>query len=133
MTAPQPDDLQPPTFTSPACAEADPELWFPHGARSRSGAIAKRICSECVHRDECLAWALPRNVDGIWGGTSYLERRHLRRAQGVQLIRKRKAVPAEHGSEARAKRHRRDGEQPCTECLEAETAASRERRATVAA
>ncbi|MFP5577158.1 MAG: WhiB family transcriptional regulator [Acidimicrobiia bacterium] len=63
-----------------ACRGADPDVFFPD--RGESLEPAKRICGECVVRDECLEHAL-RNGErfGVWGGTSERERRRLRRVR----------------------------------------------------
>src|SRR2546429_7350062 len=60
------------------CREHDPEVFFPEkGGSSRE---AKRICSECPVRIECLNYALRRDERyGVWGGMSERERRRLKR------------------------------------------------------
>ena len=61
------------------CAETDPEAFFPEKGGSTRGA--KRICSGCDVRAECLEYALANDERfGIWGGLSERERRRLRRA-----------------------------------------------------
>jgi len=61
-----------------ACAEVDPELWFPE--KGDSAEVAKRICDGCPVRPKCLAFALEMNErTGVWGGVSGKERRGLRR------------------------------------------------------
>jgi WhiB family redox-sensing transcriptional regulator len=63
-----------------ACRGVDPDLFFPD--RGESLEPAKRICSECVVRDECLEHALASGERfGVWGGTSERERRRLRRTR----------------------------------------------------
>ena len=59
-----------------ACAEADPELFYPtHSATTR---IAKRICAVCPVQAECLAHALAIDERfGIWGGQAPRSRRRL--------------------------------------------------------
>ncbi len=43
--------------------------------------LAKRICSGCMVREECLRAALDRHESyGIWGGLNEFERRALTRA-----------------------------------------------------
>lgn len=62
-----------------ACAEVDPDLWFPEPGQS--GAIAKKICASCEVRAMCLEYSLKHDVRyGIWGGYSERERRRLQRA-----------------------------------------------------
>jgi WhiB family redox-sensing transcriptional regulator len=64
-----------------ACAEVDPELFFPE--RGDPALAAKRICAGCPVQVECLSFALavtePR---GVWGGLAAGERRALRRRSG---------------------------------------------------
>ena len=61
------------------CAETDPEAFFPE--KGGSTREAKRICSGCEVRAECLEYALANDERfGIWGGLSERERRRLRRA-----------------------------------------------------
>ena len=61
------------------CAQTDPEAFFPE--KGGSTREAKRICSGCEVRAECLEYALTNDERfGIWGGLSERERRRLRRA-----------------------------------------------------
>lgn len=60
------------------CAQTDPDAFFPEKGGSARGA--KRICSGCEVRAECLEYALARDERfGIWGGLSERERRRLKR------------------------------------------------------
>ncbi len=62
------------------CAQTDPEAFFPE--KGGSTREAKRVCSSCDVRAECLSYALENDERfGIWGGLSERERRRLRRAQ----------------------------------------------------
>ena len=59
------------------CAETDPEAFFPE--KGGSTREAKRVCSGCSVRAECLEFALANDERfGIWGGLSDRERRRLR-------------------------------------------------------
>jgi WhiB family redox-sensing transcriptional regulator len=61
------------------CAQTDPEAFFPE--KGGSTREAKRICSGCEVKTECLEYALQHDERfGIWGGLSERERRRLRRA-----------------------------------------------------
>ncbi len=62
------------------CAQTDPEAFFPE--KGGSTREAKRICTGCEVRAECLEYALAHDERfGIWGGLSERERRrHKRRA-----------------------------------------------------
>ena len=60
------------------CAETDPEAFFPE--KGGSTREAKKICTGCDVRAECLEYALTMDERfGIWGGLSERERRRLRR------------------------------------------------------
>jgi WhiB family transcriptional regulator, redox-sensing transcriptional regulator len=60
------------------CAQTDPEAFFPE--KGGSTREAKRICSTCEVRSECLEYALEHDERfGIWGGLSERERRRMRR------------------------------------------------------
>jgi WhiB family redox-sensing transcriptional regulator len=60
------------------CAQTDPEAFFPE--KGGSTREAKRICSTCEVRSECLDYALEHDERfGIWGGLSERERRRVKR------------------------------------------------------
>jgi WhiB family redox-sensing transcriptional regulator len=60
------------------CLGLDPDLFFPE--RGASTTEAKAVCAGCAVRRECLEYALANNEQvGIWGGTSYRQRRAIRR------------------------------------------------------
>ena len=60
------------------CAQTDPEAFFPE--KGGSTREAKRICTTCPVRNECLEYALANDERfGIWGGLSERERRRLKR------------------------------------------------------
>lgn len=67
-----------------ACRGSEGSLFFPPDASERKDErvarelMAKRICAECVVREECLTSALERHEShGVWGGLNELERRSL--------------------------------------------------------
>ena len=64
-----------------ACAQTDPELWFP--ADGGNGRRAKQICGGCPVQAECLQDALESgDVDhGVRGGLSPRQRVKLLRAR----------------------------------------------------
>lgn len=62
-----------------ACAEVDPELFFPPSGDPATSA--KRICHSCPVTTECLRFALAcREDSGVWAGMSPVERRRVIRA-----------------------------------------------------
>jgi WhiB family redox-sensing transcriptional regulator len=67
-----------------ACRGSSAQEFFPPAANERRDEKrrrelrAKSICARCAVRDECLDYALQlRDVHGIWGGTSAIERRRM--------------------------------------------------------
>lgn len=64
--------------TDSLCAQTDPEAFFPE--KGGSTRDAKKICSSCEVRSNCLEYALENDERfGIWGGLSERERRKLRK------------------------------------------------------
>ncbi|SDJ33960.1 transcription factor WhiB [Frankineae bacterium MT45] len=60
------------------CSQTDPEAFFPE--KGGSTREAKRICTGCEVRTECLEYALLNDERfGIWGGLSERERRRMKR------------------------------------------------------
>lgn len=67
-----------------ACAETDPELFFPE--KGGSTREAKAICRGCEALEECLAWALRHDERfGVWGGTSTQDRARIVNARQEAL------------------------------------------------
>lgn len=67
--------------TKAACRGMDDELFFPEG-RGHVAIEAFATCRRCPVRDQCLEEAIARTgADdiGIWGGTSEIDRRDIRR------------------------------------------------------
>lgn len=63
-----------------ACRGADTELFFPKRGDPGVARAAKAICAGCDLRQECLDWALPvTDLAGIFGGTTAVDRKRLRR------------------------------------------------------
>ncbi|MES2092864.1 MAG: WhiB family transcriptional regulator [Actinomycetota bacterium] len=64
--------------TDSLCAQTDPEAFFPE--KGGSTRDAKKICTSCEVRTQCLEYALANDERfGIWGGLSERERRKLRK------------------------------------------------------
>lgn len=102
------------------CSQIDPELFFPE--KGGSAREAKRICTRCEVRAECLAYALAHAERfGIWGGLSERERRRLDHGRRPGRV-------ARCGTESGARAHYRRGEIPCPACREAAYQASVLRR-----
>jgi WhiB family transcriptional regulator, redox-sensing transcriptional regulator len=66
------------------CAETDPEAFFPE--KGGSTRDAKRVCTGCPVRAQCLEFALENDERfGIWGGLSERERRRVRLERSGRL------------------------------------------------
>ena len=82
--------------TRSACLSADPDLFFPISATAAAApqvATAKAICAGCPVRSTCLSYAMDhRDLVGIWGGTTFDERRKARRSRARSAARARHAA-----------------------------------------
>lgn len=68
------------------CRGMDQNIFFPdQGGRPTE---AKRICSTCEVRTQCLEYALldPPNFRGVWGGTTSQEREDISRKRKRRSI-----------------------------------------------
>jgi WhiB family redox-sensing transcriptional regulator len=67
------------------CAEKPPSLFFPSDGVGVE--VAKRVCTDCPVRSQCLEYALDNRIDhGVWGGTSERERRRLLKARSETRV-----------------------------------------------
>lgn len=118
--------LTPPSWhADAACAGTDTE-WFFDG-EDTEGALA--VCEDCAAREPCLKWALEHDEAGVWGGTTDRDRDRLRR--GLPPVERTPVRTAPSGPEAPRRglapcgtpaaymRHRRNGEDACEPCREA--------------
>jgi WhiB family transcriptional regulator, redox-sensing transcriptional regulator len=65
--------------TKAACKDTPTEVFFPEGYSPHQVKAAKDVCSPCEIKMQCLQWAIANNEVGVWGGTSYPERRAMSR------------------------------------------------------
>jgi WhiB family redox-sensing transcriptional regulator len=64
------------------CAQVSQEMFFPE--KGGSTRDAKRICTTCEVKAQCLDYALQNNERfGIWGGLSERQRRALSKGQAA--------------------------------------------------
>lgn len=80
----------------PLCAQTDPEVFFAQSVNGVDGRSvymnerqAKAICKQCPLINDCLAYALQYDEQGIWGGTNERERSRIRRVSGVRVTTRR--------------------------------------------
>lgn len=65
------------------CLGLNPNFMFP----SKEGGFneAKKVCTECPVKVECLEYALKNKInEGVWGGASERERRRIARQHRKQ-------------------------------------------------
>lgn len=65
------------------CREVDFNLFFPEDPVQSQQA--RRVCSRCPVRQDCLTYALENPVWGVWGGTTLPQRQKMRGAAYRQL------------------------------------------------
>jgi WhiB family transcriptional regulator, redox-sensing transcriptional regulator len=71
-----------------ACQGEDPELFFPiavEGPALHQASEAKEVCRRCAVCAMCLAYAVETRQAGIWGGTTWEERRAMMRPSRLPL------------------------------------------------
>lgn len=58
------------------CLDEDTKVFYPHNGRDYEARLT--ICEQCPVKLECLDYALKhKDINGIWGGSSGIERREL--------------------------------------------------------
>jgi WhiB family redox-sensing transcriptional regulator len=70
-----------------AVENIEPELFFDEedtkGFYMERLPVLRKICGNCVVRNECLEYALRNDVQGFWGSTTHQERRAIRRRSKI--------------------------------------------------
>lgn len=62
-----------------ACADYDPDIWFPEWPKPNEYSLARRICALCPVRQECLIESLEMDDKyGMFGGLTPGEREKLK-------------------------------------------------------
>lgn len=70
-------------MTRGRCNDLPPDKMFPHEGKGVDAA--RKICSICVVKEECLEYALTKKIGfGVWGGTSERERRKMLKARAAK-------------------------------------------------
>lgn len=75
-----------PKFTgSEPCAQVGTDLFFTQedAINYHNLDMVKALCGSCSMREPCLEYALHVNVVGIWGGTTDVQRRRIRRERNI--------------------------------------------------
>lgn len=66
--------------------EVNPDIFFTDPKDDnylKDTSKAKGYCGLCVYKTECLAWALESDEIGVWGGTTDMDRRKIKRTKKV--------------------------------------------------
>ena len=71
-----------PWWEEAACADTDPELFFPDRGEPWKAERARQVCNRCRVLNQCRDYAVAEgHLLGIWGGLTADERAKLRRAR----------------------------------------------------
>lgn len=74
------------------CTQMDPDMFFAESREDTgfkdngSGSkVAIQVCGMCKVKNLCLEYALqhPEELDGVWGGMAYPQRKLIRKARGT--------------------------------------------------
>jgi len=105
----------------------DTALFFPERGDMTAVRAAKATCEQCYVTDACLTEHIYER-EGIFGGSTPLERRRIRLALG--FTDPQDPVPMQPcGTAAAYRRHLRNSEPPCQPCIDANRIAAKERNA----
>lgn len=65
-----------------ACLDMDPAIFFPERGDREAVVLAKSVCARCPVSDPCRELGMAQSAFenfGIYGGTTFTERRNLKR------------------------------------------------------
>lgn len=75
-----------PAFTgAEPCAQVGADLFFTQddSINYRDLDKVKGLCASCEMREPCLEYALHVNVVGVWGGTTDVQRKRIRKQRNI--------------------------------------------------
>lgn len=76
-------DVDTPVWESAKCNyHPDPD-WFFDDLEVNGAREQKKFCSDCPVNKKCLEYAMKVDVRGVWGGTTYKERKALRKELNI--------------------------------------------------
>lgn len=108
--------MERPWLKDAACRGLDVSLFYTtddveatRESNSDTNRVALRFCKTCPVKAECLDYALKHEIEGIWGGTLPVERRHMRAKLKIAVKDPRRALEATEmcGTDAGWARHYR--------------------------
>lgn len=63
----------------------DPESWHPETSElSSENRMAIKVCEGCMFKEPCLQYAIENDVSGIWGATTYSQRKRIRKDLSIK-------------------------------------------------
>ena len=78
-----------PNFAQAVCATIeDKDFFFPDGRIDEAERLPqlRALCSSCIHRKECLEYAISRQIPyGVWGGSTPKERAAIIRPRRIPV------------------------------------------------
>lgn len=81
---------EPWTFENPLCSQIGLETFFEDSEKINNKGTARedykaalKVCSSCAHVSECAEWAIKHELFGIWGGTTPIQRKAIRRQRNI--------------------------------------------------
>jgi len=75
-----------PSFPKAQCRNLNGDDFFPDSKQELEERLAaiKQICDSCIHKTDCYSFAVIHQVEGIWAGTTYEERKRNFRDQEIR-------------------------------------------------
>ncbi len=70
-------------FDGASCAGINTEMFYSDNGTVEYESTLKQMCLGCPVYDDCLEWAIHKEVHGYWAGTTRLERKAIRRSMGI--------------------------------------------------
>lgn len=61
-----------------ACRGLDTNMFYPERGDKNMAKAARSVCEQCPVIDDCMEYGISEKF-GLWGGTSVMERRRLRK------------------------------------------------------
>jgi hypothetical protein len=80
-------------FETPICREVGGDLFYSADeddpeqidTNFTNVHLAKRLCANCVHIDDCAEWGIHHETFGVWGGLSPKELSNIRSQKRIPL------------------------------------------------
>jgi hypothetical protein len=66
-----------PSFPEAKCRDLNGDYFFPDSRQELKLRLPeiRQICNSCIHKIDCYSFAVTHQVEGIWAGTTYEERK----------------------------------------------------------